>query len=198
MTIRENVLDEHWWCGRGARAIRVDHGDALDRGEPELPVVRFPRDRLRAAIALAALHAVGSSVRHARHPRLKSLGKVIELLTRYAEDSFVAAHPEIAVGVFENGEDALIEKTFASGYGCPTPGFEAAQSSAGGAYPQRAGAVFMESENEIAGESIAFCEGGDGRTDDAVETTILSAGPDRAVAVFGNDANHFAGEFERI
>ena len=74
VTIGEDVLNDHRWCGRGARAIRVDHGHALDRGEPELAVVCLPRDRLRAAIALAALHAVDSSVRDARHLRQKSLG----------------------------------------------------------------------------------------------------------------------------
>src|SRR5438132_4246955 len=82
VTIREDVLDDHRWCGRGPRAIGVDHGHALDRGEPELPVVRLPRHGLSAAIAFAALHAVGSSVRDARHFRQKPLGKIIELLTR--------------------------------------------------------------------------------------------------------------------
>src|SRR5207245_80887 len=81
VTIREDVLDDHRRCGCRARAIRVDHGHALDCGEPELPVIRLPRDRLRAAIALAALHAIGSSVYDARDFRQKSLGKVIELLT---------------------------------------------------------------------------------------------------------------------
>src|SRR5438445_6338437 len=160
VTIREDVLNDHRWRGRGARAIRVDHGHALGRGEPELPVVRLPRHRLSAAIALAALHAIGSSVRDARDFRQKSLGKIIELLTRCAEDSFVAAHPEIAVAVFQNGEDAVIEKAFASGDGCPTPGFVAAQSSASRAYPERACAVLMKSENEIAGESVALREVG--------------------------------------
>src|SRR5207253_6090327 len=82
--------------------------------------------------------------------------------------------------------------------GCPTPRFEAAQSTTGCADPQRAGAVLMKSENEIARESIALGEGGDGLTDDPVETSILSAGPDRAVAIFVNHADRFSGEFERV
>src|SRR5438105_8270263 len=198
VTIRENVLDDDRGCGRGPRAIRVDHGHALDRGEPELPVVRLPRHRLRTAIALAALHAIGSSVPDARDFRQKSLGKIIELLTGNAEDSFVATHPEIAVAIFQNGEDAVIEKAFTRGDRCPTPGFVAAQSSAGRADPERACAVLMKSENEIAGQSVALGEGGDGFTDNAVETSILSAGPDRAIAVFVNHADRFPGEFERI
>src|SRR5438067_9625749 len=114
MTVRKNVLDHHRWCGRGARAIRIDHRYAFGRCEPQLAVVSLPRDRLRSAVALAARHAVGASVRDARYFRRETFREIIELLTRYAEDSFVAAHPEIAVGVFEDREDAFVEQTFAS------------------------------------------------------------------------------------
>src|SRR5437764_4364090 len=99
--VGEDILEHHRRRGRSAGAVRVDHGNALDRGEPEFSVVRCPGYRLRAAVALAAHHAVGFSVPNARHLRHEAFGEIIELLTGDAEDAFVAAHPEVAAAVFE-------------------------------------------------------------------------------------------------
>src|SRR5262249_6537609 len=115
LTIGEDALDDDRRCGRGKRAVRLDHGHALGSREPELPGAGLPGNRLRAAVALAAGHTIASTVRDAGDFRSKTFGKIIELLTRYAEDSFVAAHPEVAGAVFQNREDAVIEKSFARG-----------------------------------------------------------------------------------
>ena len=141
--VDEDTFNHDRRSGRDAHRVRLDHCDAFDGRKPQFAVGGLPGDRLRAAITFAALHAVRFSVSDGSHLRLQPFGNGIELLSRYAEDPLVATDPEESVVVFLDGEDAVVEKTFASGDGRPAAAFVSTDSSAGGSNPDRAGVVLI-------------------------------------------------------
>src|SRR5207247_4594629 len=130
--------------------------------------------------------------------RLQPLGVVIELLPRDAEDSLVAAHPEEAGAVFQNGEDAVVEETLAGGHRRPPAAFVATESAAGRSDPDGARAVLMNGEDQIAGQSVFLGEGGYGAAGDAIETSALSYHPARAVAVLVDHSDRLSGELPAV
>ncbi|HEV8657288.1 MAG TPA: hypothetical protein VGS96_01560, partial [Thermoanaerobaculia bacterium] len=182
----------------GMGASRVDHRHTFDGREPQPAVGRFPRHRLSPAIALTALHAVSSPVSDATHFWLQSFGEVIELLPRYAENSLIAAHPQETVAVFQNGEHAVVKKTFSRANRRPPAPFIAIQSSAGCPDPECARAVLIEREDEITRKTVADRKGRDVVARNSVQTSVLSSHPKRAVAALLNRSDHLTGKFQSI
>src|SRR6201999_946557 len=109
--LKRDRLDQH---GRGqrvdARGLRVDDRDALLRREPEATVARFNASRQPPAVALDVEHPVPFPVGDAVDACDATVGEVVQLAAADSIDALVTANPEVAVTVFENLKDAVVEK----------------------------------------------------------------------------------------
>src|SRR5688572_10329604 len=102
---RRNLVHHH--------AVRVYDRNTLEGREPQSAVAASPAWRLRAADALAALHAIRLAVGDRRNGRDLSISEIVQVLFADSKDPAGAAHPEIAPAILEDHPDHIVEQAVA-------------------------------------------------------------------------------------
>src|SRR5208283_2381428 len=139
------LLDYHWRGKRiGLDVVRVDLDHAAKVGKEQLSVLRLPACRLRTTVALGILHAVGKTIRSARHSCNSARSELFKLLFADAENAFVGTHPKVFVAIFKNGIYEIIKQSVLDRISGELPIFESLQTTIQRANPKRTLLVFID------------------------------------------------------
>ncbi len=106
---------------------RVDHGDPLECGEPQAPILGLPPGRLKAAIAFVAGHSVGFAIGNALNGLDLPFRKFVQILLTGTIDAPVATHPEIALVILEDLVHGAVEQSLSLRVGGELAVLESAQ-----------------------------------------------------------------------
>ena len=85
-----------------------------------------------------------------------SVGKIFEFLFGNAEDSFIAANPEIIFLIFKNLKNAVVEKSAFHRVIKKFPVAKTTQTAVVSADPQSSVRVFVDRPNAIARQTIGW------------------------------------------
>src|SRR5262249_35382708 len=113
------------------------------RRKPQSAVARANARGLDAAVAFGVEHSVDLAVNDRSDRADFSVGEIWELLFAHAIDAQVATHPEIALRVLQDPEDAVVEQAVVRRDVGDLPVLDPAQPAVVCADPDRARAVFV-------------------------------------------------------
>src|SRR4029078_11230902 len=110
LTIQHECFDYHWRRLRvGGQYGRVNHGNAVLGGKPELAVTHFRACRPASPITLGIEHSVTLSVGNRSNRAPMAFGEILQFPFIDAMNPSVGTHPKITARVFKNLEYAVIK-----------------------------------------------------------------------------------------
>src|SRR5436190_15073890 len=135
--INQDLLDD---CGLRelVQPVGINHDHALDGRKPKLSLPVFPSGRLAAAIRFCGLHSVCNAIRDTGDRFDSPIGQLIQLFATGAVDATVATHPQIAMIVFENSRNDVVEQSVSGCNRSEATILETVQAPAICAYPKGA------------------------------------------------------------
>ena len=160
--VRILLVDDHPVLRKGLiQVIEADPslqvvGEAGD-GEAALAQIEKLRPNIAVldiAFAFARFHTVGNAVRNRRDRARTSVGEIIQRGSADPEDPAIAQHPEVAVIVFQNAGDEIIEQTVLGRHRSEAAIFEAIQSAAIRPEPKRTIRLFDDRADVVVGQPV--------------------------------------------
>src|SRR5581483_2285813 len=126
----------------------IDEDAAFDCAKPEFAVFVFEACR-KAEITFRALHPIGGTISYRMYRLDFTVSKIIHLFSADAENTFVAAHPEIATIILEQRINAVIEQPVLPATGDEFAVRKSVQSPLGRPNPYHAVAVLIEGHYRV-------------------------------------------------